>query len=188
MLLVAARTLLPVGNVPRRDLPVQDPLQSHSSAVLCPSRWPFGRGLLPPLPASSPGSLPGALGPTAQKGRRIYLVMRFLLQLFLPDSVFPERMLFSSQTACWAGQGEVPAARSLLLIFPRGRGRAAPWRKAVGPQQPLAFRAALLSFIPPPLALRQMEIIKMAQTQGLEAAQQLCCAVLTLLLLCAMLA
>lgn len=92
LLLVSAGMPLPVGNVPRRNLPAGDPLWSCSSAALCPSWWPFGQGLLPPLPASSPGSSPGAVGPTAQNGRRIYLLIRFSHQLFLPDLFFPERV------------------------------------------------------------------------------------------------
>lgn len=105
-LLVAAGMPLPVGIVARRDLPARDPRWSHSSAALCPSQWPFGHGLLPPLPASSLGSLPGALGPTAQKRRSIYLLIQFLHQLFLPDSVFPERVVvFFFSPGLLAGQG-----------------------------------------------------------------------------------
>lgn len=132
LLSVAAGTLLPEGSVPRRDLPARDPLRSPSSAALCPSQRPFGQGLLPPLPASSPGSLPGALGPAAQKGRRIYLLIRFLHQVFLPDSVFPERVFFPPD--CWLGRaGRAPCSEVAAPCLSLRPGQSCPTEESRRP-------------------------------------------------------
>lgn len=108
--------------------------------LLCPPPWPFGQGLLPPLPASSLE----LLSLQHRRGGESISLYGFsicfsLTQFFLKGCFFPPDW--------WLGRaGRAPCTRSLSLGFSRGRGRAAPWRGRCGSPAAPGTRGCYVTF------------------------------------------